>query len=67
MAWMRFNPGGFLDTGASRWRYAIDPDAPRRRVKLSSFVLAATSVTNRQFAAFVAESGYRKMADREHR
>jgi formylglycine-generating enzyme required for sulfatase activity len=62
---MRDIPGGFLDMGAERSRYAADLDAPRRRVKLSPFMLAATTVTNHQFAAFIAESGYRTTAERE--
>jgi formylglycine-generating enzyme len=62
---MREIPGGFLDMGAARSRYAVDLDSPRRRVKLSAFALAATTVTNRQFAAFIAESGYRTTAERE--
>jgi formylglycine-generating enzyme len=58
-------PGGFLDMGAARSRYAVDLDSPRRRVKVSGFAMSATTVTNRQFAAFVAESGYRTTAERE--
>lgn len=58
-------PGGFLDMGAGRSRYGVDLDSPRRRVKVSGFAMAATTVTNRQFAAFVAESGYRTTAERE--
>jgi formylglycine-generating enzyme required for sulfatase activity len=62
---MRPIPGGFLDMGAARSRYLADHDSPRRRVKLSAFRIASTTVTNRQFAAFVAESGYRTTAERE--
>jgi formylglycine-generating enzyme required for sulfatase activity len=64
-AGMRPIPGGFLDMGAARSRYAVDLDSPRRRVKVSGFAMSATTVTNRQFAAFVAESGYRTTAERE--
>lgn len=51
--------------GAPRTRYAADLDGPRRRVRVSGFALSATTVTNRQFAAFVTESGYRTTAERE--
>jgi formylglycine-generating enzyme len=62
---LRDIPGGFLDMGAARSRYAVDLDSPRRRVRVSGFALAATTVTNRQFAAFIAESGHRTTAERE--
>jgi formylglycine-generating enzyme len=62
---MRRISGGFLDMGTARSRYAADLDSPRRRVKVTGFALSATMVTNRQFAAFIAESGYRTTAERE--
>jgi formylglycine-generating enzyme required for sulfatase activity len=65
MADMRGIPGGFLDMGAPRSRYGVDQDSPRRRVRLSGFSLAAITVTNRQFADFQAESGYRTTAERD--
>ena len=44
----------------------VDPDAfpadgegPVRRVSLSTYAIDATAVTNRQFAAFVKDTGYR--------
>ncbi len=51
--------------GAPVTRYASDLDSPRRRVRVSGFALSATTVTNRQFAAFMTESGYRTTAERE--
>ncbi|WP_127106737.1 formylglycine-generating enzyme family protein [Pararhodobacter zhoushanensis] len=57
--------GGFFEMGAARGRYPDDRDSPPRRVWLSPFSIARTSVTNQLFAAFVAESGYRTTAETE--
>ncbi|MDM7932769.1 formylglycine-generating enzyme family protein [Tabrizicola sp.] len=65
MAGMRQIPGGFLEMGAARSRYAVDLDSPRRRVRLDRFELSETTVTNRLFARFVTESGYKTTAERE--
>lgn len=57
--------GGFFDMGAPKSRYPDDLDSPPRRVLVSPFSLGRTVVTNRQFAAFAAESGYRTVAETE--
>jgi formylglycine-generating enzyme len=38
-------------------------EAPRRHVKVDTFLIDATPVTNQQFAAFVAATGYRTAAE----
>src|SRR5690606_22359176 len=44
------------------------PDAqPTHKVELSGFWMDATEVTNEQFAAFVAATGYRTVAERKPR
>ena len=58
-------PGGFTDIGARRSRYAGDLDAPRLRVKLAGFRISPTAVTNADFAAFAAGTGYQTVAERE--
>ncbi|HPD94141.1 MAG: formylglycine-generating enzyme family protein [Rhodobacter sp.] len=57
--------GGFFTMGAASSRYPDDLDSPPRRVFVSPFRIARTSVTNRIFARFVAESGYRTTAEVE--
>ncbi|MBU2937747.1 MULTISPECIES: formylglycine-generating enzyme family protein [Pacificibacter] len=57
--------GGFFDMGTRRSRFPQDFDAPRRKVKLSPFVIGATTVTNMQFARFVDETGYRTVSEQE--
>jgi sulfatase modifying factor 1 len=58
-------PGGFFDMGTRKSRFAQDYDAPRRKVKLSPFAIAATACSNADFARFVADSGYETVAERE--
>lgn len=43
---------------------AADGEGPIRRVRVSSFLIDTTCVTNRQFTAFVAHTGY--VTDAEH-
>ncbi|MCL4069375.1 formylglycine-generating enzyme family protein [Pseudomonas sp. GX19020] len=62
---MRLLKGGFFDMGNAKPRYEADLDSPRRRVKIAPFQMSATVVTNRLFARFIAESGYRTTAERE--
>ncbi|SDD36363.1 Formylglycine-generating enzyme, required for sulfatase activity, contains SUMF1/FGE domain [Paracoccus isoporae] len=57
--------GGFFDMGARRSRFPEDLDAPRRKVKLSPFRIAATACSNAEFARFVTETGYRSVAEAE--
>ena len=58
-------PGGFFDMGSRRSRYAADFDAPRRKVKLQPFRIAATACSNADYARFTAATGYRTLAERE--
>ncbi len=57
--------GGFFDMGARRSRFAADLDAPRRKVRLSPFAIAATACSNAEFARFVTATGYRTVAEVE--
>lgn len=57
--------GGFFEMGARRSRFPEDFDSPRRRVKLSPFRISATACTNAEFGRFVAETGYRTVAEAE--
>ncbi|WP_299844882.1 formylglycine-generating enzyme family protein [uncultured Jannaschia sp.] len=57
--------GGFFEMGARRSRFAEDYDAPRRRVKLSDYRMAATACTNADYARFVETTGYRTVAEVE--
>ena len=57
-------PGGIFDMGTRRARYPADHDAPRRKVKLSPFRIAATACSNAEFARFTAATGHRTLAER---
>ncbi|MCB1343091.1 MAG: formylglycine-generating enzyme family protein [Pseudooceanicola sp.] len=58
-------PAGFFDMGARQSRFPADLDSPRRKVKVAPFRMAPVSVTNDDFAAFVAATGYATVAERE--
>ncbi len=58
-------PGGFFDMGTRKSTYAADLDAPRRRVKVTGFLLSPVTVTAADYAAFVAATGYRSVAEVE--
>src|SRR5690606_32401960 len=51
--------------GARRSTFPPDFDSPRRKVKVSDFLIAPCSVTNAEFARFVADTGYRTVAEVE--
>jgi formylglycine-generating enzyme required for sulfatase activity len=58
-------PGGeFLMGSDDGIGYAADGEGPVRAVTLRPFAIAATAVTNAQFAAFVEATGYRTRAER---
>jgi len=64
---IRLDGGCFLmgnprDDGSG---YAADGEKPVHPVDLAPFAIAATTVTVRQFAAFVDATGYRTVAERE--
>ena len=58
-------PGGFFDMGARKSRFPEDRDSPRRRVKITPFLIAPCAVTNREYARFVEATGYRTVAEVE--
>lgn len=58
-------PGGFFDMGARRSTFPADLDSPRRKVKVSPFLISPYSVTNRDYARFVEATGYRTVAEQE--
>src|SRR5262245_25908281 len=57
---MRRLPGGELTIGSERF---YPEERPRRRVRVDAFWIDETPVTNREFAAFVAATGYRTCAE----
>lgn len=56
-------PGGFFDMGARKSTYPADLDAPRRKVRVSPFLISATTVRNTDYARFVEATGYRTVAE----
>jgi sulfatase modifying factor 1 len=57
--------GGAFEMGdALNEGYPADGERPVHTVELSAFAIAPTTVTNAQFAAFVAATGYRTDAER---
>lgn len=58
-------PGGeFLMGTDDREGFPDDGEGPVRRVRLDPFLVDAHAVTNEQFAAFTAATGYRTEAER---
>lgn len=58
-------PGGVFDMGARRSTYPADLDSPRRKVRVSAFLMAPCAVTNAEYARFVDATGYRSVAEKE--
>ncbi|WP_232824950.1 formylglycine-generating enzyme family protein [Primorskyibacter marinus] len=56
-------PGGFFEMGARKSTYPADLDAPRRKIRVSPFLISATTVTNADYARFVEATGYRTVAE----
>lgn len=56
--------GGRFRMGSEDGIFPADGEAPVRAVTLSAFAISAHAVTNAQFAAFVAATGYRTDAER---
>ena len=54
-------PGGVFAMGSDRH---YREEAPAREVQVGPLLMARTTVTNGQFAAFVADTGYRTVAER---
>ena len=57
---MRRLPGGVFTMGSDHF---YPEERPRRRVSVAAFWIDETAVTNRQFAQFVAATGYRTFAE----
>jgi formylglycine-generating enzyme required for sulfatase activity len=57
-------PGGRAEIGTDRPVIPADGEGPRRFQKIKGFRLGATTVTNADFAAFVAATGYVTEAER---
>ncbi|MBY6122356.1 formylglycine-generating enzyme family protein [Mameliella alba] len=58
-------PGGIFEMGTRKSRFPDDRDSPRRKVRVSGFLLSPTTVTNAEFGRFVATTGYRTVAEQE--
>jgi formylglycine-generating enzyme len=58
---MRYLPGGIFTMGSNHF---YPEERPRRKVRVDPFWIDETPVTNRQFAEFVAATGYRTLAGR---
>jgi formylglycine-generating enzyme required for sulfatase activity len=58
-------PGGSFLMGSTESPYAADLEGPPRAVDVSGFALARHAVSNDDFAAFVAATGYLSTAERE--
>jgi ergothioneine biosynthesis protein EgtB len=53
-------PGGLVDVGHSGSGFAFDNETPRHRVWLQPHALAQRLVSNAEYAAFIADGGYRR-------
>lgn len=63
---MAYIPGGTFTMGArDNDAQAWPHEKPAHPVKVAPFFIDKTEVTNKQFAAFVAATGYRTIAERE--
>lgn len=58
-------PKGIFEMGARHSRVAADLDSPRRKVAVSEFLMAPTAVSNKEFSAFIAATGYETVAEAE--
>lgn len=58
-------PGGIYEMGARKSTFHDDHDSPRRKVKISPFLMAPHAVTNADFASFVSSTSYMTVAERE--
>ncbi|MBU3032210.1 formylglycine-generating enzyme family protein [Paracoccus marinaquae] len=62
---LRLVPGGIFEMGARKSTFPADMDSPRRKVRVDDFLMAPYTVTNTDYARFIAETGYRTVAERE--
>ncbi|MCT0206243.1 ergothioneine biosynthesis protein EgtB [Synechococcus sp. CS-1332] len=56
----RSHPGGLVAIGHAGGGFHFDNEAPRHRQWLEPFLLAETLVSNGDYAAFIADGGYRR-------
>jgi ergothioneine biosynthesis protein EgtB len=59
LGWVEFE-GGLVEIGHGGDSFAFDNEGPRHRVWLDSFALATRLVTCGEYAAFIADGGYRR-------
>jgi ergothioneine biosynthesis protein EgtB len=59
MTWITF-PEGMVEVGHDGGTFAFDNEAPRHRVFLEAFALADRPVSGGEYAAFIADGGYRR-------
>ncbi len=52
------HPGGVVETGHGGGGFAFDAEGPRHRALLAPHALADRTVTNGEWAAFIADGGY---------
>ena len=62
---MVYIPEGNYIMGATRLEMALKRELPIHKVKVNSFYMDVHEITNAQFAAFVSETGYKTIAERE--
>ena len=54
------HPGGIVSVGHAGEGFAFDNESPRHQVLLRPFRIASRPVTNGEYAAFIADGGYRR-------
>jgi ergothioneine biosynthesis protein EgtB len=59
LGWLAFS-GGLVTIGHAGAGFAFDNEGPAHRVHLAPFALASRLVTHGEFAAFIADGGYRR-------
>src|SRR5437763_8902343 len=59
LEWVEFGEG-LVEIGHDGAGFAFDNETPRHRQYLAAFALASRPVTNAEYAAFVADDGYRR-------
>jgi ergothioneine biosynthesis protein EgtB len=57
--WLRYE-GGLIEVGHQGHGFAFDNESPRHKHWLEPFELASHPVTHGEFAAFIADGGYRR-------
>jgi ergothioneine biosynthesis protein EgtB len=57
--WLRYE-GGLIEVGHEGHGFAFDNESPRHKHWLEPFELASHPVTHGEFAAFIADGGYRR-------